>query len=172
MNDAIRIKMLYITIFVLCHQNIQAQLSHGEGEVKKIPETEFSCYVPKYFEIQTKPPGIIHKTSGTFIVIIAMPDDKKVDLEKSLTKEYFRDQHYTLTSFSEEGKFKSKEFKYKHKLYRMKYTIDSYEFERVVAIAQVGSRQYMIVGNFASLVREQVEEEVMKTIKSFRRLND
>lgn len=142
-----------------------AQLSKGEGKPVTLHDTKFSCYLPKYFEIQDNPPGVIHKASGTFIIAVKVPGDKRTSLQEGLPRSFFEDARYEILSLAEEN---DQRFRGTHRRsWLMRYKIQGYEFERYTTLVVHGHEQYLIIGNYPMKLKDQVVEEVKRIMESF-----
>ncbi len=143
-----------------------SQLSKGEGHTIKLSDGKFSCYLPKYFEIQDQPTGVIHKASGTFVIAVKVPGDRKLSLQGGLERDFFEDPRYDIISLREEPSHK------RHvaggRLYWMHYKLQGFDFERYTALVSHGEERYLIIGNYPVKLKDQVHEEVIKVMESFR----
>lgn len=160
------LQKLFFVLLLACPSIGLAQLSKGEGEMATIPGKTIRCYRPDHFVIQAEPPGVIHKETGTFIVAVKVPPEKRVSIEESLPQRFFEDSRYTITSF-QENKLSSFHHQHQGKIYTMLYTIQNFEFERHTMIVNVGRDQYMIIGNYYAKFKPQVVEEVKKVMANF-----
>ena len=141
------------------------QLSKGEGQSVTIPGNQFSCYLPKYFEVQAEPPGVIHKASGTFIIAVKVPPGKKVSMQEGLQRSFFEDSRYEILSLTEEKNHQT--HGPNSRSYLMRYKLEGFEFERYTSLIGRGQDQYLIIGNYSMILKEQVLEEVKKVMTSF-----
>jgi hypothetical protein len=143
-----------------------AQLSKGEGMMATIPGKTFKCYVPKYFVVQAQPPGIMHKESGTFVIALKVPAEKRSSVKEGLSREFFEDPRYKILSLHEEDSsiYRLSE---KGKLYTLRYTIRDFEFERKTLLVNIGSEQYLIMANYSVKFRKFVRDEVDKVMANF-----
>lgn len=142
------------------------QLSKGEGKIIEIPGGKFSCYLPKYFEIQDRPTGVIHKASGSFVIAVKVPDDKKLSVQGGLQREFFEDPRYEIITLREETAHKHHASDARS--YWMKYKIQGFEFERCTTLVTHGEERYLVIGNYPVKLKDQVHEEVVKIMESFR----
>lgn len=141
------------------------QLSKGEGQSVTLSGNRFSCYLPKYFEIQDEPPGVIHRASGTFIIAVKVPPGKKLVAQDGLSRDFFEDSRYEILSLTEEKGLR------RHgpntRSYLMRYRMKGIEFERYTSLVGHGQEQYLIIGNYAMKLKNQVIDEVKKVMESF-----
>ena len=141
-----------------------AQLSKGEGKSVTLKDSKFSCFLPKYFEIQEQPPGVMHKASGTFIIAVKVPGEKKISHE-GLHRSFFEDPRYEILSLTEENDAKPQGTH--SQAWLMRYKIKGNEFERYTALVIHGDEQYLIIGNYSMKFKDQVVAEVKKVMESF-----
>src|SRR5690606_14941206 len=141
------------------------QLSKNQGHTVKISGHRFSCYLPQYFEIQEQPPGVIHKASGSFVIVVKVPDDRKVSTAHGLQRSFFEDPRYEILSLSEDKEVKRRDAG--HHTYRMLYNLQGFEFERLTTLVTKGDDQYLIIGNYSVKFKDQVQEEVKRIMESF-----
>jgi hypothetical protein len=141
------------------------QLSKGEGHSVTIAARKFSCYLPKFFEIQEQPPGVIHKASGAFVIGVKVPSDKRVPPHEGLQRSFFEDPRYEIVTLREE----QDHLKHgsKNRSYWMHYKIQGFDFERYTTLVAKGEDQYLIIGNYPVRLKDQVQEEVRKIMESF-----
>lgn len=150
----------------LCISSVAfGQLSKGEGQSVSILGDKFSCYLPKYFEIQEEPPGVIHKASGTFIIAVKVPPGKALSVQDGLQRSFFEDSRYEIISLAEEKIHQTQG--QNSRSWLMRYKIKGYEFERYTTLVGHGQEQYLIIGNYSMKLKEQVVEEVKKVMASF-----
>lgn len=163
----LRYPLLVLGLLVPCFAF--AQLSKGEGESITIPGKKFTCYLPKYFEIQEQPPGIIHKASGTFIIAVKVPQEKKASLQEKLPRSFFEDPRYEILSLTEvkDQNDLQKRHGASRQSWLMRYNLQGYEFERYTTLVAHGEEQYLIIGNYSMKLKGQVLEEVKKVMASF-----
>lgn len=147
------------------------QLSQGEGESIMLADKKFSCYLPKYFEIQEKPPGVIHRASGTFVIAVKIPTEQARKISASsqgLSRSFFEDPRYEITSFREEtSPQRHRQHGQAERKYWMAYDLQGHSFERLTVVRTKGSEQYLIIGNYPVKLKDQVAEEVKKIVESF-----
>lgn len=162
----------YLLVVVLCASGTAfGQLSKGEGETVMLAGKQFSCYLPKYFEVQEEPPGVIHKASGTFIIAVKVPQEKKMTLQHGggggLDRSFFEDPRYTILSLEKEESGQHRMAGHTE-TWRMRYNLQGYEFERYTTLVTHGQEQYVIIGNYSMILKDQVLEEVKKVMASFK----
>ncbi len=143
-----------------------AQLSKGEGAMATVPGKNLRCYLPKHFVIQNEPPGVMHKESGSFVIAIKVPAEKRASTKEGLSREFFEDKRYKLTSFHEKDSSVHK-FNTKGKLYTIRYIIQDFEFERKTLLVTVANEQYLIIGNYPVKYAGYVKEEIEKVMANF-----
>lgn len=158
-----RYPLLAIALSFSCAAS--GQLSKGEGQTITIQNARFSCYLPRYFEIQEEPPGVIHKASGTFVIAVKVPPGKKVSMQEGLQRSFFEDSRYEVMSLSEEKHHKT--HGPNSRTYLMRYSLEGFEFERYTSLIGHGQDQYLIIGNYSMKLKNQVLEEVKKIMASF-----
>ena len=159
----LRIPLLALALCVSC--TAFAQLSKGQGESVNLPGKRFSCYLPKFFEIQEQPPGVVHKASGSFIIAVKVPSDKKVSVREGLPRSFFEDPRYEIVSLREEEQ--QKHYGVDSRSYWMQYKIQGYDFERYTTLVGRGEEQFLIIGNYPVKLKEQVQQEVKQVMESF-----
>jgi hypothetical protein len=158
-----RYPILALGLFIPCLA--VAQLSKGEGKSVTLAGKKFSCYLPNYFEVQETPPGVIHKASGTFIIAVKVPSEKKVSAALGLQRSFFEDPRYEILSLTEVGDEKHNQTHGWSWL--MRYKIQGYEFERYTRLLVHGDEQYVVIGNYSLKLKNQVVDEVKKVMESF-----
>jgi hypothetical protein len=159
----LRIPLLALALCISC--TAFAQLSKGEGESVSLPGKRFSCYLPKFFEIQEQPPGVVHKASGTFIIAVKVPSDRKVSVQEGLPHSFFEDPRYEIVSLREEQQPKGHSVDTRS--YWMQYKIQGYDFERYTTLVRRGEEQFLIIGNYPVKLKDQVQKEVKQVMDSF-----
>jgi len=152
---------------LLCAGPAFSQLSDGEGHAVNISGKQFSCYLPKYFEIQEEPPGVIHKASGTFVIVVKMPSQQRMTAQSGLSRSFFEDPRYEIVNFREEQAVRRQSHATTDKTYWMEYTLQGHSFERYTTLKIHGHDQYLIIGNYPVVLKDQVLEEVKKIMDSF-----
>lgn len=159
----LRYHFLVVAMCISC--TAFAQLSKGEGKSISISDKKFSCYLPKYFEIQEEPPGVIHKASGTFVIAVKVPPGKNLSAAEGLQRSFFEDSRYEIIALTEEKGHKT------HgpntRTYFMRYRMKGVDFERYTTLVGHGHAQYLIIGNYAVKLKDQVVDEVRKVMESF-----
>ena len=156
-------KVLLVVFFALPSVSF-AQLSKGEGGMITIPGKPIRCYLPKHFTIQSEPAGVVHKESGTMVIAVKIPAEKRSSTQQGLSRNFFENPGYQIVSLNEE---ESTALYTGAKLYTMLYTIQGYEFERRTLLLNVGIEQYLIIGNYPTRFKPQVIEEVDKIMSNF-----
>ncbi|MEO1050958.1 MAG: hypothetical protein AAFX87_10030 [Bacteroidota bacterium] len=156
-----------VAITLLLYSNYAvAQLSKGVGETKSVPNTSCQIYVPQHFEIKTgEAPGVIHKASGTFIVFVKVPDNQPYNIDTGLSKSFFEeDSRMQVEYYQEEDS--NELVKREGRLYRTKYKLQGHDFERLTMLIEHDRERYLLIGNYAAVFKNQVEEEVLQVISS------
>lgn len=160
------LKNLFLVLILTYPSIAFTQLSKGDGDMVTLPGKNIRCYRPQFFKIQSEPPGVIHKESGTFVIVVKVPPEKRVSINDGLSRSFFEDPRYEILSLSE-GKSASLGRHDPSRLYTMRYTLDGFEFERHTLLINSGTEQYMIIGNYSTKFKPQVMEEVEKVMANF-----
>jgi hypothetical protein len=160
------LKNLSLALILTCPSIAFAQLSKGDGDMVTLPGKNIRCYRPQHFKIQSEPPGVIHKESGTFVILVKVPQEKRVSLIEGLPRSYFEDPRYEILSL-DEGKESALHRHDGRRLYTMRYMLNGFEFERHTILLNSGNEQYLIIGNISVKFRPQVMEEVEKVMANF-----
>lgn len=133
----------------------------------KIPKTSFECYLPKYFTVQEDPSGVIHSASGTFVIAVKVPPDKRMDMNEGIPRSFFENPAYEIVSLKEEdAPLRIK--RTNSRMYWMRYRIRGHEFERHTVLVNSTGGQYLLISNYTVKLRDQVLEEVEKILTSFK----
>jgi hypothetical protein len=133
----------------------------------RIPHTSFEFFLPKHFTVQENPPGVVHAASGTFVIIVKVPDTKRMNVQKEIPRSFFENPGYTLLSLKEEDAW-LKMKRSQCRMYCMKYAVQGHEFERYTAVIDTGEGQFLVIGNYATKLKNQVHEEVEKIMASIK----
>lgn len=155
------LRNLSVILLLICPCLCFAQLSKGEGAMMTVPGKTMRCYLPQHFKLQSEPPGVIHKESGTFVIAVKVPAEKRASVQHGLSRSFFEDPRYQIVSLTEEKAVAQGKF------YTMLYTMNGYEFERKTMLVQFGVEQYLIIGNYSTKFKDQVEDEVNKVMANF-----
>lgn len=167
-------KYLFLAVTLLMPCLAFPQLSKGEGKTVTISDGKFSCYLPKYFEIQENPPGIMHTASGTFIIAVKVPEEKNMSLQRSgggLDRSFFEDPGYKILSLEKQSAALQRHagpHAGPRETWLMRYELEGFEFERYTTLVTHGHEQYVIIGNYSMILKNQVVEEVRKAMESFK----
>lgn len=158
---------LPLAIIILVWPSIGfCQLSKGEGNMITLPGKTIRCYLPQHFKMQSEPPGVVHSESGTFVIVVKVPPQKRMAAQDGLPRSFFEDPRYQILSLNEETS-SAPAARSRGRLYTMLYTINGYEFERKTLLMTVGQEQYLIIGNYSTKFKPQVLEEVEKVMANF-----
>ena len=143
-----------------------AQLSEGEGSVASVPNTNIQLYLPNHFVVKEgESPGAMHHASGTFIVVVKVPENQSFTLESGLPESFFSKDSRMNVSLVEE-KDSNEILGREGRLYFTKYQLIGYEFERLTLLMKHEDDHYLVIGNYAVKLKDQVEEEVIKVMQS------
>lgn len=167
------IRLLLLATALLGVNTAFAQLSDGEGHMITLPGKQFSCFLPQHFEVQENPPGVIHKVSGTFVIVVKMPSQpqqqqQRMTAQGGLPRSFFEDPRYEITDFREESAVsRQSHSQSSDKTYWMEYSLQGHSFGRYTTLKVHGQDQYLIIGNYPVVFQDQVLEEVKKIMSSF-----
>ena len=156
-------KPLFVLAFLMPYVAF-AQLSKGEGKSVTLKNNKFSCFLPQYFDVQEDPPGVMHKASGTFVIAVKVPSEKKI-AQEGLQRSFFEDARYEILSLTEENDARP-QGTHSHS-WLMRYKMKGFEFERYTTLVTNGEEQYLIIGNYSMKFKNQVVDEVKKVMESF-----
>ena len=155
----------FILLFTFSTMGLSAfgQLSEGQGQLKAIPSSPWKMYVPKHFRIQEDPPGVVHLASGTMVVVLEIPEDKKVGPGRSMPESFMVDSRMEKVKRWEDNfTMRGSAVSQKGRLQCMSYTIDNYEMERLSLLMERKGKQYLVMGNYFVTYKSQVLKEVKK----------
>ena len=131
--------------------------------MKAIPSSSWKMYVPKHFRIQEDPPGVVHLASGTMVVVLEVPEDKKVGPGRSMPESFMVDSRMEkVKRWEDDFTIRSSAVSQRGRLQCMSYTIDNYEMERLSMLMERNGKQYLVMGNYFVTYKDQVLEEVKK----------
>lgn len=153
-----------LTVSYVC----RGQLSKGEGSFVDIAGGKYACYLPKYFEVQKEPPGVIHKASGAFVIAVKVPSDKRVSAHEGLSRSFFEDPRYEIVTLKEETATRHNKSHGPRTSYWMHYQLQGFDFERYTTLVTHDGEQYLLIGNYPVVFKDQVQEEIRKIMGSFR----
>ncbi len=150
-------------LFKLCTS--YGQLSEGIGETINVPNTNITTYLPKHFKVKTgEAPGVMHHESGTFVILIEVPDGEQISVNQGLSQSFFQTPGIDLLTLQEQD---AKDVLHrKGRLYQTAYNLQGYGFERMTFLFKKGSQHYLIIGNYSDQLKDQVFEEVVSVMQS------
>lgn len=123
-----------------------------------LPKTTASLTPPEHFEVAKQFNGYIHGGTASTILIQELAGTSYLLLKKGMTPDYFAQEGFTYIS-EEEVKTSSG---LSGILYRMSFTVQNTQFERLMLFAGDYHRTFWIVANYPTMVSEQMLP-VMKT---------
>ena len=131
--------------------------------MKAIPSSPWKMYVPKHFRIQEDPPGVVHLASGTMVLILEVPENRKVSSSGRMPEDFMVDPRMEkVKRWEDDFTAQGSVFRQRSKLQCMSYTIDNYEMERLSLLMERNGKQYLVMGNYFVTYKSQVLKEVKK----------
>ncbi|MCI4669244.1 MAG: hypothetical protein MRZ79_14005 [Bacteroidia bacterium] len=129
-----------------------------------VAKTKASLTPPEHFKVAEQFYGFIHGESSSTILIQELEGTSYLLLKQGMTPEYFASQGFTYISAEDIITTSG----LKGILYRMSFTVQETEFERLMLFAGDYHQTFWLVGNYPSMIKEQMFETMKNSLLTLK----
>ena len=156
------INTIFFSILLLLP--LSSVLGQDYTQPQKLAKTTADVTPPQYFEAATQFQGYIHTGTSSTILLQELAGTSYLLIKRGMTPDYFAQEGFKY--ISEEEVVTNTGLK--GILYRMGFTVQETEFERLMLFTGDYHRTFWLIANYPTMVSEQMYPEMKKSLLTLK----